>query len=219
MLPFTHAQFLGVFAGYNANVWPAQLVAYALGLAMVLRVLGAARARSETSGRWVAAALALMWLWTGFFYHGVHFSRINKAAWLFGAMFVLQGLLLARAAATERLRYARPGKAAAWLGGFLIVYATVLYPLLGLWAGFRPNELPMFGITPCPVTIFTFGIFLLAIRPVPTGLLVIPVLWALIGGSAAFLLRVPQDWALLASAFSVIVLLRARAGDSMTGHV
>jgi hypothetical protein len=74
------------------------------------------------------------------------------------------------------------------------------------------SHLPMFGITPCPVTIFTFGLFLLA-APVSRWLLVVPVLWALIGGSAAFVLHVPQDWMLLASGFSVMLLLRP--GDSM----
>jgi hypothetical protein len=37
-------------------------------------------------------------------------------------------------------------------------------------------------------------------------LLVIPVLWSLVGGSAAFLLQVPQDWILLASGLSVLFL-------------
>ena len=64
--------------------------------------------------------------------------------------------------------------------------------------GHAAVELPIFGVTPCPVTIFTLGLFLLADR-VPKSLLIIPVLWSLIGGSAAFLLDVRQDWALLVS--------------------
>jgi hypothetical protein len=35
MLPFTHAQFVAVFAAYNTAVWPAQLVAGALGMALL----------------------------------------------------------------------------------------------------------------------------------------------------------------------------------------
>jgi hypothetical protein len=69
----------------------------------------------------------------------------------------------------------------------------------------------MFGITPCPVTIFTLGLLLLA-RPMYWWLLVIPVLWSLVGGSAAFLLRVPQDWVLLVSGVAVLwVEVRDRA--------
>jgi hypothetical protein len=91
----------------------------------------------------------------------------------------------------------------------LILYACVLYTLLGLWAGHRYPEMPMFGVTPCPVTIFTFGVLLLTTAPVSRWLLVIPVIWSLIGGSAAFLLQVPQDWLLLFSGLSVIPLLWA----------
>ncbi|MCM2252189.1 MAG: DUF6064 family protein [Ramlibacter sp.] len=80
MLPFTHVQFLEVFALYNLNTWPAQWLAYLLGLAMVLAVLR----HSPRADRFIAAGLAAMWLWTGVVYHGLHFSGINKAAFLFG---------------------------------------------------------------------------------------------------------------------------------------
>jgi Family of unknown function (DUF6064) len=43
----------------------------------------------------------------------------------------------------------------------LTIYAAALYPLLGLAMGHPSSELPMFGVTPCPVTIFTFGMLLL----------------------------------------------------------
>ena len=34
-LPFTIEQFFAVFAAYNAAIWPAQIAAYGLGLAVV----------------------------------------------------------------------------------------------------------------------------------------------------------------------------------------
>lgn len=204
MLPFTHAQFLEVFAHYNMNVWPAQVLAYVLGLAIVV----ALSRPSARAGRFVAAGVAAMWLWTGIAYHGLHFSEINNAAFVFAALFAIQALLISRAGVMNALRFGPPAGAAAWLGWGLIGYALVLYPLLGLWAGLRYPQMPMFGITPCPVTIFTFGVFLLATTPVSRWLLVIPVVWSLIGGSAAFMLQVPQDWLLLFSGLSVLAMLR-----------
>ena len=69
----------------------------------------------------------------------------------------------------------------------------------------------MFGITLCPVTIFTFGLFLLASSAHPRWLLVIPFVWSLIGGSAAVLLHVPQDWFLLFSGIAIVpIVLRER---------
>jgi len=98
------------------------------------------------------------------------------------------------------------GEPALWIG----FYAAALYPLLGLAMGHPSSELPTFGITPCPVTIFTFGMLLLTGQPVAHLLLVIPFLWSLVGSSAAILLRVPQDWLLLASGVVSVVLLIRR---------
>lgn len=206
MLPFTHEQFVAVFAAYNTAVWPAQLMVYALGAAMLWLVVR----RVPGCGRWLGLGLAAMWAWTGVGYHWLHFTAINKAAWAFGALFVAEGLLLAVAALQGRLSFAPTAAAAPWLGWALVVYATTAYPLLGLAAGLRYPAMPMFGITPCPVTIFTLGLFLLASSPVPRRLLAIPLLWSLVGGSAAFLLGVPQDWLLLVSGVVTVALMRGQ---------
>jgi hypothetical protein len=60
------------------------------------------------------------------------------------------------------------------------------------------------------VTIFTFGMLLLTTSAVPRWLLVIPVIWSLIGGSAAILLHVPQDWLLLLSGLIAVPLIVVR---------
>ena len=98
------------------------------------------------------------------------------------------------------------------LGWAFVAYAFVFYPLVGAWSGHAYPAMPVFGITPCPVTLFTFGMLLLSVDPVPRGLLVVPFLWSLIGGSAALLLGIPQDWPLLLSGIVVVpwVLLRDR---------
>lgn len=195
MLPFTVEQFFVVFTRYNTAVWPAQVAAYVAGaIALALALGGGALAR-----RWVAAVLAAMWLWTGIAYHLLHFAPINPAARLFGAAFVLQGALFAVAALRKRwLVFGDPAlRLRSGFGLFLVSYATVLYPLLGRLLGHSWAEIPSFGVTPCPLTIFTFGLLLLARSPVPWWLLAVPAGWSIIGGSAAVLLAVPQDWMLL----------------------
>lgn len=203
MLPFSRTQFLAVFVDYNLGVWPAQLVAYALGLSMILLLARPTR----ITRRAIGAGLAVMWAWTGTAYHWLYFSAINRAALLFGALFVLQGALFVHAAARDRLRFGSTAGPAAVLGWALVLYATVAYPLAGVWSGHDYPELPMFGITPCPVTLFTFGLLLLTAGPVPRGLLVIPLTWSLVGGSAAILLGIPQDWPLLFSGLAIPMLL------------
>ena len=205
MLPFTHDQFIALFAAYNAAVWPAQVLADLMGIATCVALWRATRPLASFTA---AAALAAMWIWTGAVYQGLFFSRINQAAVAFGVLFVLQGILFV--AAHRQLEFGPGGAkgvrgAAGWA---LIAYAMLLYPLLGWLAGMSLAEMPSFGITPCPVTLFTWGVLLLATRP-PWWLLPIPLAWSLIGGSAAILLRVPQDWVLLASAVLALPLGRS----------
>jgi hypothetical protein len=206
MLPFTRDQFLGVFAEYNLAVWPVQVIAYLLGVAMVVVLVRQSRRTDSVVGM----GLALMWIWTGVAYHAAFFATINKVAMGFGALFVVQGLLFGHAALVRAdLRWAPRRGAVAWFGWALVAYSAVVYPLIGV-AGHGYPTMPMFGITPCPVTLFTFGVLLLAQGPVPRRLLVVPLLWALVGGSAAFLLAVPQDWPLLIGGLLVMPLLWRR---------
>jgi hypothetical protein len=207
MLPFTREQFLAVFAAYNDGVWPAQVIAYGVGVAIVALLWR----RPGRYDRWVAAGLALMWGWTGVVYHASYFARINTLAFVFGALFAAQAALLVwKGVVRAQLTFVAPSPIRGWLGGALIAYAALAYPLLGMAAGDVYPELPMFGITPCPVTLFTWGVFLLASASLPISLLPITFLWSLIGGSAALLLGVPQDWPLLASSLVPAMLLGAR---------
>jgi hypothetical protein len=212
MLPFTREQFFGIFVEYNEQVWPVQVAAYLLGMCLVALLFRPFRSASRV----IAGGLAAMWIWTGIAYHAVHFSAINRAAYAFAALFVLQAvLLLYLGAARNRLRFdARVGRSRT-LAWALIGYAMLIYPLIGLWSGHRLSELPMFGITPCPVTLFTLGLLLLATPPVPRWLLIVPIVWSLIGGSAAVLLGVPQDWPLLFSGVATALTLRSRRGGSI----
>ena len=203
-LPFTTGQFLEILAAYNRAIWPIQAAAYALGAAAVFFLFR----RSRNGDRFIILLLSSMWVWTGIAYHLVFFTRINRAAWVFGVLFVLCGLLIFRAG------FFRPGFSFQWkrgaaslAGGVFVVYAMAVYPLLGFLSGHVYPESPVFGVTPCPVTIFTFGFFLLARGKVPLGVLIIPFIWSLVGGSAAWSLGVPEDYGLLAAGIFGFVLV------------
>lgn len=207
MLPFSQEQFISVFVAYNQAIWPTQIVAYALGAFAVFAVL---RPR-PWSGRLVAAILAVMWLWTGIAYHWMHFFEINKAAALFGAAFAIEaGLLSYHGLLNDGFQFERQDRTAGAVGFGLILYAMILYPLLGALNGHVYPAAPIFGVTPCPTTIFTFGILVLTLPTVPWWLLVVPLLWAVVGGSAAVLLGVPEDWMLLAAGVLAAGLLARR---------
>ncbi len=69
----------------------------------------------------------------------------------------------------------------------------MLYPVLNAAQHQTLLRAPTFGV-PCPTTIFTMGVLLLAARG--WSLAVIPLAWSVIGGSAAVLLGVWADYML-----------------------
>jgi hypothetical protein len=192
-IPFTVDQFFNVFGTYNTAIWPAQVVAYLFGL---LALVLAFRA-SKISGRIVSGVLGLFWLWMGVCYHIVYFSKVNPAAVIFGACFVLQAaLFLILGTIGGKLSFKFDKRSLPVLGFCFAVYALLIYPLLGIAFGHSYPRIPMFGVAPCPTTIFTFALFLWAAKRVPLYMLLIPFLWSIIGMSAAVSLRVPQDYGL-----------------------
>jgi len=208
-LPFTVEQFLDVFQAYNAAIWPAQIIGYVLGFVALALVFKSSR----TGDRAITLILAGMWTWTGLIYHIAFFSRVNKAAYLFGAFFVVSGLLILWAGFLKsKLSFRWRGGPVPSLGALFILYSMVIYPLLGYMSGHVYPRSPVFGVTPCPVTIFTFGLFLMAGKKVPVYILLIPFLWSLVGGSAAFNLGVPEDYGLIVAgvAGSTLILLENR---------
>ncbi|MDX1432152.1 MAG: DUF6064 family protein [Gammaproteobacteria bacterium] len=193
MLPFTTEVFFSVFEQYNLDIWPAQLVAYVLGLAMLVHVFKPIR----HGDRLVSAALAAAWLWNGLVYHLAYFATINFAAPAFAALFVVQGALLVWTGVVRgRTVWRFRADAYGWIGLALAVFAMALYPLIGWLAGHGWPSSPLLGVAPCPTTIFTVGMLLLSAQRTPLHLVIIPVLWSLVGGSAAWLLGVVEDVAL-----------------------
>jgi uncharacterized protein DUF6064 len=203
-LPFTITEFLRVFEGYNTAIWPLQVLAYLGGAAVV----GLIVARSRHAGTVAATVLAAMWLLNGIGYHFLFFREINPAAMAFAALFVAQAALIAWfGLVARRLQFPLRLDAAAFVGALAVIYAMLVYPLLGWTFGHVYPTAPIFGVAPCPTTIFTLGILLLARPAAPAWLFVVPVIWSAIGGSAAVLLAVREDFGLIAAGIAAVLVL------------
>jgi hypothetical protein len=203
-LPFSREQFLELFRQYNLAVWPAQLLLLGLATAGVLSV--AVRPPREQAMGWVLAAL---WTWMAVGYQFVFFTTINPAAWLFGAAFLAAAFSFARHAARGTLTFGLPNGLEGIVAVVILLYAFIGYPVIGALVGDSYPWSPTFGL-PCPTTIFTLGMLLLARRPVPKGVWVVPLAWSAIGSSAAVKLGIAQDFGLLAAALVVGTLLLRR---------
>jgi hypothetical protein len=199
-LPFTADAFFEVFARYNAAVWPVVVALWVVAAGVVVTVV---RVPGEGVSRFAAAVLAVLWLWGGLVYHAAYFTSINPAAWGFAALFIGQAALLAWYGVVQRrLAFgAAPGMARG-LGIGLACYALA-YPALNVLAGHAYPASPTFGV-PCPTGILTAGLLLTTARRPPIPVVVVPVLWALIGGSAALVLGVTTDYVLLACSVLLI---------------
>src|SRR5581483_8771408 len=88
-MPFTRDQFFDVFLNYNLAVWPMQGFLNLLAALAVLLTFWKIR----HSDAIIAFILFVFWSWMGVAYHILFFSSINKAAYLFGVLFLAQGLL------------------------------------------------------------------------------------------------------------------------------
>jgi hypothetical protein len=186
-LPFTGDQFLDVFAAYNRSLWPFALVlwGYALVAAMLL-------ARNLGRRRFAAVMLAVQWAWAGVAYHAAFFTTINPTAWLFAMLFVIEaGLLVWFGVVRDQLRFSATGSlrhVAAWT----LIISALVYPLLAHADSHAFPRGPTFGV-PCPATLLGIGWLLAADPPWPKVVALIPIGWALVGGSAAVLLGVRAD--------------------------
>jgi hypothetical protein len=136
-------------------------------------------------------------VWHAVAYHAYLFTRINPAAWLFSALFVVQGLLFVWVGARLDVNYLSATRLSRSVGIPLVVY-SLAYPFLTIAAGHRYPATPTFGL-PCPTVILTIGLLLTVRERVPLILAPIPIIWAFIGGSAAMLLHVQTDYVLFAA--------------------
>jgi hypothetical protein len=204
-LPFSRQEFLQLFASYNEAVWPMQFAAYGLAVTMLIWIL----LRLPSRSRFAGAVLALFWATMGSVYHLAFFSRINDAAYVFGGLFLVQAaLFLVDATVLQRLSFRPRWDVYALVGAAFVLYAMVVYPVLGAAFGHVYPRAPMFGVAPCPTTIFTFGVLLWTDRPVPRVYIAIPFAWSLLGVSAALKLGIYEDLGLVvAGVFGTALLL------------
>ena len=195
-IPFTIEQFFQIFENYNQAIYPIQ---FAL-ILVAVTVIVLAASRKPSRNKIISGLLGLLWLWTGIVYHLIFFTAISPPAYLFGTLFIFQGLLfLYEGVARNRLSFYPSRRFDGILGAVFIAYALIVYPLIGYGLGRIFPSSPTFG-TPCPTTIFTFGLLLWIDRKISLSLLIIPVLWSLVGTSAALSFGIKEDFGLLVAA-------------------
>lgn len=201
--PFSKEQFFSVFEAYNTEVFPMQIVIIALGIFALLILNHKHRLKDKLIGTF----LGFIWLWAGIVYQIIFFSHINQAAFVFGLLFILQGLLLLLDTyVSKRLTFNFKLDIKGGIGAFLIIFGLFIYPFIG-WLLERSVPHIISAGLPCPTVIITFGFFALAAVKVKWYLLIIPFIWSIISLGAITNFGIYQDYMLILSAIVLALLL------------
>lgn len=201
--PFTLEQFLEVFKNYNQAIFPMQVILYAVSAIAIYLTIKP----TPSSDKIISGIMAFFWLWMGIVYHLIYFTAINKVAYLFGVVFIFQSILfIILGIFQNKLSFKFGIDIYGITGIILMLFALIIYPVLGYFLGHVYPSSPTFGL-PCPTTIFTFGLLLLNEKKCPLAILIIPFLWSIIGFMAAFQFGIVEDSGLLVAGLITTSLL------------
>lgn len=202
-IPFTTEQFFEIIEKYNLAVFPIQLLIILLGIISILLLHSS---NKSVKNKLIGSFLGLLWIWIGIAYHLVFFTSINKAAYVFGGIFILQGLLfIIDTFIRQKLEFEFKRQIKDYIAYFFIIFGIIVYPILIYFLEESINSIITLGL-PCPSTILTFG-FLMLSSKYSKYLLIIPTLWTVIGTSAAFNFGVYPDYLMIISALLAIIYL------------
>jgi hypothetical protein len=205
-LLFSARTYYRLFELYNADIWPAQLVALALGLFILASLFRSA----AWCGKAVTTILAACWLWVAWAFHAERYASINWAAIYFAIGFAAEALLLIWFGLVRgELPCAPAGDVVHVAGLGVFLFALIVQPLIGPAIGRPWTQAEIFGVAPDPTAIATLGILLLASRRTAWALMPIPIIWCAISGATLWTMQ-SQDALIMPLAALLVLLLVAR---------
>jgi hypothetical protein len=206
MIPITAEVLYSLYGSHNEDTWPMALIGYGLcvlALALAIRPFGA-------SSRIIAAIIAAFWAWNGGVFHIGTFAALNWGAWIFGAVFILEGARwLWLAAGRQGLRFHFQADPGGYAGLGLMAFALA-YPFIDLATGHPWPQAQAPGTLPAPTVLATMAMLVMSQGRGARRLAIIPVAWALTVGAAAVTLGIWQDVAVAVFAGAVLLFARAR---------
>jgi hypothetical protein len=201
-LLFSPRTYYRLFELYNAAMWPLQILALALGVA----VLGLLLRDTAWRGRAIAAILAACWLGVAWAYLWQRYDTINWAASYFAVGFAIEALLLIwMGIVRDRLGFLSGAGPVGAAGLCIFLFALVGYPLIGPLNGRPWRQAEIFGLAPDPTAIATLGVLVAAHRP-RWSLLIIPLIWCAISAATLWTMQSPDAVVVTATAALALVL-------------
>ena len=207
-LLFSPCTYYRLLELYNVAIWPAQILALGLGVA----ILALLRGKEIWRGRGIAAILAACWLWVAWAYLLERYDTINWAARYFAAGFLIQALLLIWTGLVRGGLVLRPGGDLVSRAGLCVfLFALVAQPLIGPLLGRPWTQVEAFGVAPDPTALATLGILLTATKRVFWELLALPLIWCAISGATLWAMESPEALVMAGAATLVLCLAAWKA--------
>lgn len=205
-LMFSPETYFRLYELHNAALWPAQLIAVAA--AILLLVL--AWKQRAAGGTLVLLAVAWGLIGWSFFYR--LYAEIFLAAPWFAYGFALEALLLLPAALSRRslpLSF-RP----AAFG--VLSFAVLVHPLIGPLFGRDWSGIEIFLLAPDPTAVGTLGVLLMMRGSLRFLLAAVPLLWCVVSGLTY--LAMGEHWG-LATPLAALVAIGLMVRQGVTGQL
>jgi hypothetical protein len=190
LILFSPRTYYRMFELYHQEIWPAQLVAGALALAIFVLM----RRDDEWRGPVIAGLLAACWLWVAVMFHVRRYATINWAARYFAVLFAAQAALLIWNGVVRRRLTFRRSAESTWLVPGLLLVAIAIPPLVARATGRTWSQVELVGLTPDATAVATLGILLVSAPRPPRALMVAPICWCVIGGATSWALGSAEAW-------------------------
>jgi hypothetical protein len=168
--------FFQRMAEYNNAIWPAQIISYVLAIIIIINSVKQWKVSNEIN----TTILAILWIWNGAVTEILFFSKFQTQYYVWGILWILQGIFFIIIGFKNKFDYKIQKNWYSYAGILFILYALVVYPLIGSFVGHGFPRGPIFGVAPCPVCVFTFGVLLFVDKKVPISVLLFPLLWAIL---------------------------------------
>jgi hypothetical protein len=183
-------EFFHRWTEYNPAIWPMQIITYV----MAIGVIASLFTKWKHSGRLIAGVIAFLWLWSGLVAIILFFGTVSSQYYFWGTLWIIQGAVFIYYGLLKPGFQFRSSKdLSTYLGFLFILYALIVYPIIGTLNGHGFPGGPIFGVAPCPVCIFTFGIFMMTLRRIPVYIFIFPLIWSILGIYAAIRMNVFAD--------------------------
>lgn len=188
-LLFSARVYERMFELHNEAWWPAHILALFVGAILMV----AAVKPSPHRTRMAYVLLAMVWLFVAWAFFLNRYASINWAAVNVAAAFSVQALLFAALALRPELApIASPGTAARRVGGTVLAFALLGYPLLPVLLGQSLAAGRMFAITPDPTVLATLAMLTFARGWCAVLASVIPITWSVITALTLWTLGSPE---------------------------